>query len=87
MIQLTFNVGGGLRKIIIKGRKVSILSAETGFTPFTMDLDKLTPEVMAKAGDFATLINEASKLKNEKAMQKDIIKDFNEKGWRLVRKS
>ncbi len=87
MIRLTFAIGGNLRKVYIDKRKISMLTAETGWVPILMDLDKIDKKVEKKLGkDAVELLKEISKLKTEKAMAKDIIRDFQESGWRLFKR-
>jgi len=91
MIELAFVTGGALRKVIIKDRKLSILSAELGFQPLTLDLDKLENKQNRKKMNKMKLndedrktIEELANLGSENEIAKDIIKDFQKTGWRLV---
>lgn len=88
MIKLSFAVGGSLRRAVVNGRKISFASQETGFVPMIMDLDKLDEKVINEdmGSEDLKLIKEIKKLKTEKAMAKDIIKDFQRTGWRLIKR-
>jgi len=93
MIELSFATGSGIRKVIIKDRKLSLITAELGFTPFTLDLDKLESKQNQKKMEKMKLTNEdkktmqeLAKLGNEKEIAKDIISDFQKSGWRLVKR-
>ncbi len=88
MIRLTFSIGGNLRKVYIDKRVISMLTAETGFTPIKMDLDKIDEAAMIKkmGKDGAKLIKELSLLNTEEEMAQDVIKDFQQTGWRCVKR-
>lgn len=88
MIKLSFITGGALRKVNIEGRKIFMMSQETGFTPQLMDLDKLNnKELKKKMGvEQMRLMKEIAGLDTEEEMAQDIIKDFQRTGWRLVKK-
>ena len=93
-MELSFVTGSGIRRVFINGRKVSIVSAELGFQPLEFDLDMLedakTKDIMKKQKftkqDLETL-KDLAKLGSEDAIAKDITKDFQAKGWRLIKKS
>ncbi len=69
---------------------ISILSPETGFNPISMDLDKLESkkksikEKMGKEG--LELLKEIANLETEEEMARDLTKDFQRSGWRLIKK-
>lgn len=88
MIKLNFITGGAIRRVFINGRKISLISAELGFTPIEIDLDKLdeeeTKEKMSSMKLDNTDLYEISKLKTEEEIAMDIKKDFQKSGWRLV---
>ncbi len=88
MIRLSFITGGAVRKVLINNRKITMISQETGFTPLIIDLDKLDKtNVKGKVGeDGLKILKEISKLNSEEEMAKDIIKDFQSTGWRLVKR-
>ncbi len=88
MIRLTFAIGGNIRKVYIDKRVISMLTAETGFVPIKMDLDKLDMgKIKSKMGDEGIqLLNELSSLETEEEMARDVIKDFQLTGWRCVRR-
>lgn len=93
MIELSFVTGGALRKVVVNGRKLSLITAELGFNPLTIDLDKLGTEQNKEKLDRLKLsdedrktIKEISKLGSEEDIAQDIIKDFQKTGWRLVKK-
>lgn len=85
MIELVFFRGNGLRRVFIDGRKISFLTAELGFTPLTIDLDKLDQEKdkIDKMKLDAKTLEELSNLKTEKNLIRDVVKDFEKSGWRL----
>jgi predicted nucleic acid-binding Zn-ribbon protein len=90
-MELVFTIGGGLRKVFIFGRKISFLSAETNYTPFEIDLDKLEDKEnkhkLKQMKADKNFLNELSKLQTEEEIAKDIIKDFQKSGWRLMKKN
>ncbi len=86
-IELGFVRGGSLRRVFIKGRKISIMAQETGFTPLSIDLDKLNEkEIRKKMGkDGLEFIKEVAKLKTQGAMARDVTRDFQLDGWRRIK--
>lgn len=90
MIKLSFVIGGSLRKVYIKDRNISLLSQETGYTPISIDLDKLESKkksFIKKLGkEGMKLMKEVAELKTEEEMARDIIKDFQNEGWRLIKR-
>ena len=88
MIKLTFAIGGNIRKVFIDKRVISMLTAETGFVPVQMDLDKINEKkIVKKMGDETIkLLRELSFLETEQDMAQDIIKDFQATGWRCVKR-
>lgn len=88
MIRLAFGIGGALRQVTINKRIISLMTKETGYVPIQMDLDKMNEKSIKKqmGKDGLKFMKEISHLKNEEDMAKDIIKDFQETGWRLVKK-
>lgn len=90
MIKLSFVCGSALRKIVINGRVISMMAKETGFTPITMDLDKLDSnsqkkKITKKLGkDGLKVMKEIALLNTEEEMAKDITKDFQSTGWRKI---
>ncbi len=88
MIKLVFITGGSLRKVNVEGRRISMMSQETGFTPQIMDLDKLDSGKLKKkmGNEEMKLMKEIADLNTEEEMAQDIIKDFQRTGWRLVKK-
>ncbi len=89
-MELTFVIGGNVRKVFINGRVISILTKETGFVPIEIDLDNLdilNETIKSKVDEEQlNLLEEISHLKTEEEMAKDIIKDFQSSGWRLIKK-
>lgn len=65
-----------------------MLTAETGFVPIQMDLDKLEGKKIEKklGEDNLKLLKEISSMETEEDMAKDIIKDFQNTGWRCVKR-
>lgn len=93
MIELTFITGGAIRKVVIQDRNISLLSAELGFMPFTIDLDKIDDEnnkkkikEMKLSEEEEEEMKELAKLGTEEEIAKDITKDFQAKGWRMVKR-
>jgi len=87
MIELSFIAGGNIRKVVIDKRKISLLTAETGWIPISMDLDRIDEKIEKKMGkEGAKLLKEISILNSEEEMARDITKDFQRTGWRLVKK-
>lgn len=85
-ITMDFMVGGAIRKVVVKGRKVSFLTPELNFVPLVIDLDKLDEqkERIKKMKMDEEYIKKLASLTTEKEMADDIIKDFKQSGWRLV---
>jgi hypothetical protein len=86
MKKLVFIRGGGLRRVFINKRVITILAGEMGFAPFTVDLDKLDEEkdkIKKMKLDEKTL-NELAKLETETEIAWDIKKDFYNQGWRSL---
>ncbi len=85
-ITMDFMVGGAMRKIVVKGKKVSFLTPELNFVPLIIDLDKLDEqkERIKKMKMDEKYIKKLASLTTEKEMANDIIKDFKQSGWRLV---
>ena len=88
MIKLSFVTGGALRKVFIDGRKISMMSQETGFTPISMDLDKINEKTIKKkmGKEGLDFMKQISKLETEDEMARDVIKDFQSTGWRLIKR-
>lgn len=89
MIRLQFIIGSATRQVIISKRKVSLLTAENNFVPLILDLDKIKEqkEQIKRSGLDQRELKKIARLKTEKAIAEDIIKDFKQSGWRLTRKS
>lgn len=90
MINLTFISGSAVRKVIINEKVISLITPEMHFVPLRIDLNKLneTKEQMKEnkgltEEDFK-MISDLSALNSEEALKKDIIKDFQARGWRRV---
>lgn len=91
MIKLTFITGSAIRRIIIKDRIVTLIAAETSNQPVTINLDEIDSQKdkfqqMKLSEEDIITIKELSKLGSEDDMAKDIITDFQQTGWRLVRR-
>ncbi len=89
MIRLIFVTGSALRKVMINGRIITMMSAETNFAPLKIDLNKIekSRKLKKKLGEESyQLLKEIASLKNEKDYARDIIEDFQRTGWRLVKR-
>lgn len=92
MKRLSFVCGSSLRKVVIDGRKISMMSQETGFIPVSFDLDKMDSKsqikkIKGKMGqEGLDFIKQVALLNTEEEMEKDIIKDFQLTGWRRIRR-
>lgn len=91
-MELVFVTGGALRRIFIKDRAITMISPEMGFTPITIELDKLaesaTQEKMQRlklTDDDKFTIKSLAELGSEEDIAKDIIKDFKKTGWRCIK--
>lgn len=82
-----FGAGSQIRKVFIRRRKISMLSAETGFTPIVMDLDKIDKKKMEDMKMDSKIVRELMLLHTEDDMARDIIRDFNRTGWRVIKRS
>ncbi len=94
MIQLFFLQGSRYRKVFIKDRKIAMMTPELGGSPITLDLDALdTKETLEKMNSMKLTsedriaIQEMGKLKDPAAIAKDIIRDFQQSGWRCVKRN
>ena len=90
-MQLVFATGGSIRRVLIKGRKITYIVPELKFQPLVFDLEKLDEQKdkftkMKLTNEDVKLIYELALLNDEEAMAKDIIKDFKKTGWRLIKK-
>jgi len=85
---MNFMVGGAMRKVVVKGRKISFLTPELNFVPLIIDLDKLDEqkERIEKMKMDKKYIKKLASLTTEKKIANDIAKDFKQSGWRLVYK-
>ena len=91
MIRLSFVTGSAIRKVFIKKREITLLSAELNFEPLIINLDKIDEnnEKFKKINLTNEQIQEIKKLSllgNEEAIALDIIKDFQRIGWRLIKR-
>jgi len=87
-IELVFGAGGGLRTVFIKDNIVTLISAETNYVPVQMDINKMRQnEKLKNDPRMQNLMMEVNELKTEEDMAKDIIKDFQEQGWRLIKRN
>lgn len=92
MIKLTFAIGGNIRRVFIDKRVITLMTAETGFQPIQMDLDKLESKSMQKkikkqmGKDGLSFMKEVALLNTEEEMEQDVIKDFQKTGWRCVKR-
>ena len=89
MIKLSFVRGSALRKVFIKGRKLSFLTAELNFEPFTIDLNKLEEKESKKKIKEMKMdkkdLEILSRLKTEKDIAKDVTNDFKLSGWKVIK--
>jgi len=89
-MELVFAIGGAYRRVFINGRKIGFLTAEIGYTPLVIDLDKLesgeNKSELKKIEASKEFLKELRELKTENEIAKDIIKDFQKSGWRLVKR-
>ena len=90
-MKLTFIIGGNIRRVSINNRKVMMEAAEMGFEPLIIDLDKLEQsqdkmDKMKLTEEQMNDIRKLAKLGSEEEMARDITKDFQRTGWRLVKK-
>ncbi len=88
MIKLNFLCGSAIRRVYIDGRKISLMAKETGFTPISMDLDKIDEKTIKKkmGKDGLKFMKEIALLNTEEEMARDVTKDFQRTGWRLYKK-
>lgn len=86
MKRLNFTRGAALRRVFINGRVISFLTAELGNTPLTIDLDKLDKQrsKIKKMDLDQKEMKQLSKFITEEDIAKDIVKDFEKSGWRLM---
>lgn len=90
-MELVFAMGGNLRRVFINGRKISFMVAENSWTPIEFDLDKLedpkTKGAMKRLKVDKEIMRELALLKTEGDLRRDVIKDFQSNGWRLMKES
>ena len=92
MIELVFSIGGAIRRVFIDKKIITFLTAELNFEPLTIDLTKLDLEKdKLKKLNFSNEemdeLKELFLLNSEEAIAKDIIKDWQRKGWRCTRRN
>ncbi len=88
MIRLSFVTGGSLRKVTLENNKIAMMTPETNMVPMVFDLDKLedNPKFKDMNVEQRKLFEEIKLLKTEEEKAKDIIKDFQRTGWRLLKR-
>lgn len=90
MTELSFVQGSRLRRVFVNGRKISLLSSENSFIPLEINLEKLDePETKKKLKQSKVdkeTIKELSLLNTSEDIEGDIMKDFRQLGWRLIKK-
>lgn len=89
-MELVFAVGSAIRRVFIKEREITFLTAEVGNMPLIVNLDKLeepeTQKKIKKAKMNKQDLKELALLQTEEEIAKDITRDFQKSGWRLFKK-
>ncbi len=86
MIHVSFVRGSQLRKLMVDGKQIKLMSSETGFVPIDIDLTKIKKKDVQQIKNLDPKFwKEISELHNEKDRAKDIIKDFKRTGWRVFK--
>lgn len=89
-MKLSFVRGSALRKVFIKGRKISFMTGELGFTPYTIDLDKIDKidkkSLRKLDKEYKEDIKESKAIKTEEEAAQSIIKDLRKQGWKVFKK-
>ena len=88
MKELVFIRGGGFRKVIIKGRDIAFILPELNNVPLVINLDKLDEhkkDIKKMKFDKKTL-KELSELITEEDLARDLKKDLQRTGWRLIKR-
>ena len=85
MKTLNFIRGSAFRKVVVKERTISLLTAELNDVPLVINLDKLDEEKnkMEDMGYNPEDFRIFAELQNEDEIAEDIIKDFKQSGWLL----
>lgn len=93
-IELVFTSSNSIRRVHVNGKKIAILAPELSFAPLEIDLDRLKEKEMQdkirklKMNERdEKVLHELAKLNSEEEIIKDIKKDFQETGWRLIKKN
>ncbi len=90
-MKLVFITGNAIRRVIIQGRIITLLAAETSNKPVTINLDEIDShannfdKMKLNEEDIVT-IKKLTELGSEEEIAQDIIKDFQKTGWRLIKK-
>ena len=89
MIHLGFVQGSRVRRVIIDGKVVSIMSSETGFVPLKFNLEKLEEQKekftkLKFTEEDIKVLHELRKLGSEEEMAIDIKNDFKKTGWKVT---
>ena len=89
--QLIFMAGNRMKKVVLIGRKISLMTPELSNVPFTLDLDKLNTPAMIKKMDSLKMteeerkeIKKISKLGSQKEIIDDIKLDYKRMGWKCI---
>ena len=86
MIHVSFVRGSQLRKLMVDGKKIKLMSSETGFVPIDLDLAKINKKTVKDIKNLDPKFwKELNELHTEKDRAKDIIKDFRRTGWRVFK--
>jgi 3-methyladenine DNA glycosylase Tag len=88
MIELQFAAKAHIIKIIIKDRIITMIAPQLGNAPVQFDVNKAAQfqdermtELLKEVG-----IKDFSEFDNDNACAKSIVKDFQESGWRMVKR-
>jgi hypothetical protein len=94
MIELTFVIGGEICKFRIRGKLIEISSKNFGYrwtewNPLGLSGEEVA-RLRAKKGEdwykeYAKAKEEFENMETEEEISDDLIKDFQSKGWRLVK--
>lgn len=88
MIELHFVRSGGLIRVFIRNKVITMIAPQLGNQPVTFDVNKAQEKLDDKMMKLLEAVNlkDFSEFIDDEACAKSIIKDFQESGWRCVKR-
>lgn len=83
VLKFSFTNGNVVRNVVVEGKKIRIISSETDYEVFEIDLNKINPKDKRFNG-MEKIIREISQLNTEEEIMEDIENDWIVSGfWRM----